>query len=135
VSTDDGRRAAPAVREIALTPEAIAALEALGATLDLATVRIDLAGCEDKAAFLERTAGALAFPAWFGHNWDAFYDCLTDLGWRPARGYLLLFEHADAMRSHAPEALDTALAILEDAASAWRTRAVPFRAFLGAPGT
>jgi hypothetical protein len=34
----------------------------------------------------------LAFPAWFGHNWDALADCLTDLSWLPAAGYVLIWD-------------------------------------------
>jgi RNAse (barnase) inhibitor barstar len=122
-----------AVHEIALTREATAALCSLAGSLGFDAVRIDLATCGDKTSFLERMAEALAFPAWFGQNWDAFFDCLADLGWRPARGYVLLLEHADTMRCDAPEALDTALAILGDAASAWESRGVPFRVFVSAP--
>ena len=122
-----------AVHEIALMPEATAALCSLAGSLGFDAVRIDLATCGDKTSFLERMAEALAFPAWFGQNWDAFFDCLADLGWRPARGYVLLLEHADTMRCDAPEALDTALAILGDAASAWESRGVPFRVFVSAP--
>ena len=42
-------------------------------------IRVDLAGCSDKATLLARLAAALQFPDWFGHNWDALSDCLTDL--------------------------------------------------------
>lgn len=119
-----------AVQVIELTPPVVAALERLARSLGLATARVDLAGCADKADFLRRCAAALEFPAWFGGNWDAFFDCLADLGWRPAAGHLLLLEHTGDMRRHAPEALDTAIAILGDAAAAWRERGVPFRAFI-----
>jgi len=121
------------VQVIALTREAATALCRLATSLGLDAVRIDLAGCSDKTGFLERTAEALAFPAWFGGNWDAFYDCLADLGWRPVGGHVLVFEHADAMRRNAPEALDTAIAILHDVAAAWQSRDLPFRAFLDGP--
>jgi RNAse (barnase) inhibitor barstar len=136
VSAENGNRenAHWAVHEIALTPAATAALYSLAGSLGFDVVRIDLAACGDKTSFLERTAETLAFPAWFGQNWDAFFDCLADLSWRPARGYVLLLEHADTMRRDAPEALDTALAILGDAASAWESRGVPFRVFVSAPG-
>jgi len=124
--------AATAVQVIELTDATALALERMARSLGLDAVRIDLAGCEDKPALLERTAAALGFPAWFGGNWDAFYDCLADLNWRPARGYVLLLENTADMRRAAPEALDTALAIFTDAADAWAARGVPFRAFVAA---
>ena len=105
-------------------------LERLGRSLGWQVARIDLDGCFDKLELLERTAAALGFPDWFGHNWDAFYDCLADLGWRPAAGHLLVFEHAGGLRREAPEAFDTMAAVLEDAAAAWDRRGVPFRALL-----
>ncbi|WOX25530.1 barstar family protein [Streptomyces solicathayae] len=42
-------------------------------------VVLDLTGVTDKAAFMDRCAGALRLPDWFGRNWDALADCLTDL--------------------------------------------------------
>jgi hypothetical protein len=73
-------------------------------------------------------AAALAFPDWFGHNWDAFFDCLVDLGWQPrAGGYVVLLRHVAELRAAAPEALDTAFAICDDAARVWAERGVHFR--------
>ena len=123
--------AGAAVLVMDLTPEAVAALLRLAASLGLDAVRVDLGGCRDKQEFLARTAAALGFPDWFGGNWDALFDCLTDLSWRPAAGYVLILEHAADMRRHAPEALDSALAVLGDAASAWRERGRPFRTIVG----
>jgi barstar (barnase inhibitor) len=80
---------------------------------------------------LKRIAAALEFPAWFGGNWDALFDCLADLSWRPAPGHVLLLEHADMLRQEAPEVFDTAVAILQDVAVYWSRHNVTFRAFVG----
>jgi RNAse (barnase) inhibitor barstar len=92
---------------------------------------IDLDGCAEKDELLRRIAVALGFPRWFGGNWDALFDCLADLSWRPAAGHLLLLEKADLLRREAPEVLDTAVAILQDVAVYWSRRNVTFRAFIG----
>ena len=123
--------AAP-VQVLAMGAGTAEALQRLGTSLGLDAVRIDLSGCSDKAGLLERTGAALDFPDWFGGNWDALYDCLADLGWRDAAGWLLLLENTDALRLHAPEALDSAIAILCDAAAAWAARGRVFRAFVAA---
>ena len=41
--------------------------------------RIALAGASGKPELMERLARALEFPHWFGGNWDALEDCLSDL--------------------------------------------------------
>ena len=115
-----------------LTGEAAAAICRLASSLGLDSARIDLAGCSDKAGLLARTADALGFPAWFGHNWDALADCLTDLAWRPAPGYVLVFEHASELQESEPEVFDTVLALLSDVATAWQQRGGPFRIFVSA---
>jgi RNAse (barnase) inhibitor barstar len=126
-----GGDAGPVEPEL-LTEDAAAAICASARIAGLDCVRIDLSGCDDKAEFLARTSRALGFPAWFGHNWDALADCLTDLGWRPASGYVLVFEHASELQKHEPEVFDTALAILGDVAIAWQARGATFRAFVSA---
>jgi len=40
--------------------------------------RLDARRMTDKKALLDHLAAELAFPAYFGGNWDAVMDCLTD---------------------------------------------------------
>ncbi len=123
-----------AVRISPLSSETAAGISLLANALGWRSVRIDLRGCIDKAGLLERTAQALQFPDWFGHNWDAWFDCLADLGWMPATGYVFIFENADALRNTSPEAFDTAASILEDAAQVWAARNVSLLIFIGQGG-
>jgi Barstar (barnase inhibitor) len=55
----------------------------------------------EDAAF-DEFARALEFPDYFGRNWDAVWDCLTDLDWLPAPAYLLVVENADRVLGGAP---------------------------------
>jgi RNAse (barnase) inhibitor barstar len=117
-----------------LPSDAVAGIRALAGSLGFDCVNVDLEGCNDKAQFLDRVSRALEFPAWFGGNWDALFDCLADLGWRPAPGYVLVLGHASGLREAQPEVFDTALALMDDAASAWRERGIAFRVFVDASG-
>ena len=111
-------------------------LDALGvASRDagLAVRRVDLAGCGDKATLLLRIGSALDFPAGSGRNWDALSDRLRDLSWIEAGGYALLLENAGDLQGADQAAFDTLLDVVEQAAAAWRDRAVPFWVFLAMP--
>ena len=112
-------------------PHTANALCALGESIGLRCVRVDLADCQDKGDVLARIGAAFAFPRWFGGNWDALYDCLNDLEWLAARGHLLLLEHVDHLRETAPEDFVTLLDVLEESASAWQKRGVMFRVIIG----
>ena len=91
--------------------------------------RIDLAGAADKDALMERIARALEFPSWFGGNWDALEDCLTDLSWSKADGHVLLLEGAAELPADERGIL---VDILAAAAAWWIDRKRPFFAvFLG----
>lgn len=95
---------------------------------DLQVVRIDLAGVAEKGALLDRISAALQFPGWFGRNWDALEDCLSDLSWSRARGHVLLFENG---KLSAPDS-KMLIEILGAAAARWRGKDRSFFAvFLG----
>lgn len=61
------------------TPGPLAALLDAVRTARLPAVVLALDGVGDKAAFMERCARDLDLPGWFGRNWDALADSLTDL--------------------------------------------------------
>jgi hypothetical protein len=79
----------------------------------------------DKASFLLAAAKSLEFPTYFGHNWDAFEELLTDLSWAPAAGYLLLYDHPARFARSRPREWVTARAILEEAVAYWRRQGTP----------
>ncbi len=108
------------------------ALCRLAGSLGLEVARVDLGGCVSKEDLLARIATALTFPDWFGHNWDALFDCLAELGEASSEGCLLVLEHAGELRREAPEVFDTTLGILGDTAVEWSRRELPFRAFVSA---
>lgn len=106
------------------------ALEEAALGLDFAVAVIDCAGRSDKDEILDRFAQALRFPDWFGANWDALEDCLGDLSWWPAKGYVLVLDHIAAWRGAEPEAFAILLEILNDAAAGWAEADVPFWAVI-----
>jgi RNAse (barnase) inhibitor barstar len=93
---------------------------------ELAAFRVNLAKAGDKEQMLAAIARTLKFPDWFGHNFDALADCLADMSWKPAEGYLVLLEHCDGIHGKAEEDFVSTLQIFEQAANDWREEGKPF---------
>ncbi|MFM9367641.1 barstar family protein [Streptomyces sp. Da 82-17] len=68
------------------TPGPLAELLGAARSAELPAVVLGLGGITDKAAFMERCARDLDLPNWFGRNWDALADSLSEL----PRGTLLV---------------------------------------------
>ncbi len=77
------------------------------------------AKCRTTAALFGEFARALSFPDYFGHNWDALEECLADLEWLPAKGYVLLITDAEQVLRQEEEEYATLLEVLSDAGEAW----------------
>lgn len=65
-------------------------------------------------------AAALQFPYYFGGNWAAFDECLADLSWLPATGYVItIFDSADLLAKEEGSQLDQLLGVLESVCVEW----------------
>jgi hypothetical protein len=107
-------------------------VEACGTRAGLAVSRVPLEGAHDKAALLRAVAAALEFPDWFGHNWDALEDCLTDLSWRAAEAHLLILDgHAALPADVAKVFVD----VLQSSAAKWAADDAPFFAVFVDPSS
>jgi hypothetical protein len=89
---------------------------------DFALFEADIATAHGKGEVLAELARAIHAPDWFGHNWDALADTLSDLAWCEAPGYVLL------LRGEHPgdEVLDD---ILNATVEFWRLQGKPFWVF------
>ena len=99
----------------------------------LALWRLDIVHVHDKQGFISLVAKALDFPEWFGGNWDAFEDCLGDLSWHPAPGYVLLLEHGKHFGAGHKQEFVTALEVLDGVAEYWHAQGKPFWAIVSGP--
>jgi RNAse (barnase) inhibitor barstar len=99
----------------ALTDGALGAAAQRGMRVE----KVALTGARDKNAFLNAVAKALVFPDYFGHNWDAFYDCLVDLEHGKGEGLLLLLRDASAFARAEPDEFAAGVDALQDAAEFW----------------
>jgi RNAse (barnase) inhibitor barstar len=80
-----------------------------------------------KQTFLKQAAEAMEFPPYFGANWDAFDECITDLTWCPAQRYVILYDHADIFAQAEPTQYQIALDILNSAKEYWEANNIPLK--------
>ena len=99
-----------------------------GRELETATQRgmhvvpVKLTAVRDKNAFLNALAQAMQFPAYFGHNWDAFYDCLLEFEQAESEGTLLVLREASGFARAEPEEFAAAVDTLAEAADYWKNK-------------
>jgi hypothetical protein len=81
--------------------------------------RLDATRMPDADHAFYEFSDALLFPGYFGWYWDALSDCLRDLNWLPAEGYLIVLENAPRLLSSSTEDRHTLFRILSLAVHHW----------------
>jgi len=90
---------------------------------ELDVIAVSFTGVRDKESLMKTLAAALRFPDWFGANWDALEDCLSDLSWRDAPGWVLVLRDFGALPR---DDLGVLVEVLRSAAQFWAGRGRPF---------
>lgn len=75
----------------------------------------------NKQQLLTALADALQFPDYFGQNWDAAWDCLTDLDWQDAHAITLLLPLSQQQPVDAGD-LTVFVDLLAEAAEHWQAQ-------------
>jgi hypothetical protein len=88
-----------------------------GAPVDLAVVDLG----DGKEAILAAMSASLEFPEWFGGNWDALEDCLTDLSWREKLARVIVLRGTVT-----GDDVGILVDVLSSSAEYWRDRRQPF---------
>ncbi|MFJ9149410.1 barstar family protein [Streptomyces sp. NPDC102270] len=84
-------------------------------------VTLDLDGVADKAGLMDRCARDLRLPDWFGRNWDALADVLSDPGLWSGDGVdeetVVLVRHWDRYAAVRPDEWATAREVFSQASA------------------
>jgi tetratricopeptide (TPR) repeat protein len=81
---------------------------------------VDGGAANSREGFFQALATALKFPAYFGHNWDAAYDCLTDLASADAKPAVLFITHGAEFLAGMEADWATGERVFTDAAAFWQ---------------
>jgi RNAse (barnase) inhibitor barstar len=79
-----------------------------------------------KAVFLQAIARGLDCPDYFGMNWDALSDCLTDMSWKPAPGYVIVFTNFKTVRANMAAEMEIIEHIFASSLQYWKERETGF---------
>jgi len=96
-------------------------------------LKADIVAPSSAHEVLLQLGSALNFPIWYGANFDALYDCLTDPDWQPAKGHVLFINGITHLRSSDPADFATLIEVFQAAAEARRTMRTPFWVLIDAP--
>lgn len=109
--------------------EAPADLESSAQAVGLRMFAIDASAVRTKSQMLGLLGRSLAFPPWYGRNWDALEDCLTDLDWLPDAGLVVRFEGFEHYAEADPDGFAILLDIFKTSAEYWRGEGKGFWVF------
>ena len=99
------------------------------AAAGLAVYRLDIGHAHDKGDFLRDVSQAMKFPATFGNN----SDCLKDLSWNEARGWVVILEKSKHFCAGHHHEFKEAMEIMAEAAEFWKTQGKPLWTLIGGP--
>lgn len=86
---------------------------------DLFHTMIDGKDCLSTKALFKTFSKKLAFPDYFGKNWDAFNECINDLEWLDYSQYVVFFKNFEQTLTKNNDELAIFLNIIEEAIQEW----------------
>jgi RNAse (barnase) inhibitor barstar len=108
-------------------------IETAAKEADFCVLKADIVRPSSTQDALLQLGSALKFPSWYGANFDALYDCLTDPEWQPAKGHVLFINGITRLRATQPVDFATLINVLQAAAEDRRKTHVPFWVLIDAP--
>lgn len=91
----------------------------------------NLASAQSKQDVLDLISAQYTLPAHNGKNFDALYDCMTDIVHKSGAqtGFIVVLEHIPTSPKFDKEAREQLLDVFRDVADYWSDRKVAFRCF------
>jgi len=125
---DNEQSPRPSAGIFKLARKDLAAMHAAAQELGLACFHVDLSDARNVPGFIRAMKRDIGFPAWFGDNLDALNDCLTDLSWHAAPGYVITLDGLSNL-SAGPTSFAAFNQVLASAVDEWKARNTPFWVF------
>ena len=108
-------------------------LPALASSLQIRLFYTDVGGITKIGDVLQQFGKELTFPSWYGENFDALFDCLTDPEWLQGKQHLLLINGLETLRFSDPDDFATLLEVFAAAAETWQSEGMAFWILIDTP--
>ena len=109
------------------------AIEKAAKSLHLKHWHLEITPGQMAGEVLEQIGKILNFPEWYGANFDALHDCLTDPECLPGTGHILTISGCNGLRSSDPEGFATLLEVFKAATDDLRQTGVALWILLDKP--
>jgi RNAse (barnase) inhibitor barstar len=118
----------PALSVLAATPSTVANLLMAWTPThpEWDILRVRGTKSSDEPHLFDELAAALQFPYYFGENWNAVWDCITDLNWLKGSSFLLVFDSAEHLLSESEREFKFLIEVLRDAHDRWHRETADF---------
>jgi RNAse (barnase) inhibitor barstar len=111
------------------------ALEAAAIKAHLHPAPVKIPRGTHSGELLKQLGDALDFPDWYGANFDALHDCLTDPDFVPGKGLVLFLTGTASLHKGDPDGFATLIEVFQAVAGELGQRGVPFWVLLDSPAT
>jgi len=110
-------------------------LEAAAARVHLRPILINISQATHVGALLKQLGETLNFPDWYGANFDALHDCLTDPDWMPGKGLVLFLTGTASLHKGDPRGFATLIEVFQAAAADLNQNGTPLWILFDSPAT
>jgi RNAse (barnase) inhibitor barstar len=86
---------------------------------DLMVIELDGQKTQDEDTYFTELVKALDFPDYFGRNWDAVADCLTDLDWEKGDQIVVFHSAADRLSTDQPWVWQAMMSVWQRSVEYW----------------
>lgn len=107
-------------------PEQASSVKKELSTSSVVTFEFDASSIKDDEMLFSEISNALFFPDYFGSNWDALDECLADMEWNEADGYVLFITNAGKLWSDAAYTAGKLVSVWQSVAEQWSQESKPF---------
>ena len=101
--------------------------------LGLPVLVADISACRKVTEALRQIGTALHLPTWYGANFDALFDCLTDPDGQAGKTLVMLLNGTDNLQQAEPESFSTLIEVFQAVAETRRETGNPCWILLDLP--